>query len=110
MHPGSVDVIDLERQLAIIEQQDIACDYVLVKLVVRDSDSGFVTVTVAKARIQEKSITVTQYDAAVTKFSNPDLRSLQITHNADIPTAFAGCMAYTIGSRPLFRFVAVRKI
>ena len=81
-----------------------------MQMFVRNADTRHAAVELAEPGIQKEAAAVLENDVAVTESSNTDLRPLQISHDADIASAFPSRLANPFRPGALLRFIAMRKI
>ena len=85
VNPASLDLIDLQRNHAIVKQQHIAADDVLVQTVEGNANAFNRAIFESKLAVQEKRCAVREFDTALFKAPHTNFRPLQIGHQADFP-------------------------
>ena len=56
MDPRAIDLIDTQRHLAIIQQQNVVLLHIVVQIFVGDTDTIDVTIKFANGRIEKKCV------------------------------------------------------
>ena len=88
----------LELEAAVVEQQDVAADYVLGQVLVIEADA--LLVAERTGRVENEGVADAQRDFVVLELADPDLRTLQVAEDADGPAvlgrggtnAFGACL------------------
>ena len=83
---------------------------VVVQRIERNADAFLRTVVQAQRAIEKKRRTRFQVDTAILESHDPNLRSLQVTQQADVPTAVVGGLAQLARTLSMLVCAAMREI
>src|SRR5882724_10334839 len=102
------DLFDFEHDLAVVEEQHVAGPHVARELLVIQADSA--VDSKLAVGIEHEGVPGIQNDLAVLELADPDLRTLQIAHDADGPPGFAAGLAHQFRAPLVVRGGAVREV
>ena len=100
--------LDLEHDLAVVEQQHVARPHVLRQLLV--VEAGTRLVAELALGIQDEPVARVQGDAPVLEFADADLRPLQVGHDADGAPGLAAQVPDELGARTVVVGGPVREV
>ena len=110
MHSGAFNAVHLERDLPVVQEQDVSRFHIFVQLGIRNTDTLVVAIVQSQARVKKELRTVLQQRLAVFESLYANLRALQIAHKADFAPALCRCSTQRLDSCPMILLLAVRKI
>ncbi len=108
VHLVAHDLFDFELDLAVVKKQHVAGPHVARQLLVVQADAA-VDPDLAVG-IEHEGIPRIQSDLAVLELADPDLRALQIAHDADRTPGLAAGLAHQLGAALVVAGSAVREI
>ena len=105
VNPRAIYSVNFERDHAVIEQQNITGNHILVQGIECHTDAIDRTVFQPKRAVQEKRFTVFEFNAAVLEPPYTDLRALQVAHESDFTAGFS--RGFTQRLRPATMVVCI---
>src|SRR5262245_62221437 len=94
VHAVALDALDVEHDLAVVEQEDIARLHVLGQLPVVEADLR--SVAELELGVEHEPVPRLELDAAVLELPDADLGSLQVGHDADGAEGLAAELAHAL--------------
>ncbi len=96
MHLVAHDLFDIEHDLAVVKKQHVAGMHVARQLLVVKTHAPLVSDLAVG--VEHEGVAWTQGDLAVLELSDPDLRALQVAHDADRASGLAAGLAHPFGT------------
>ncbi len=110
VHSGAFNAVHLERDLPVVQKQDVSRFHIFVQLGICNTDTLVVAIVQSEARVKKELCSVLQRYLAVFESLYPNLRALQIAHEANFAPALCRCSSQRLDSCPMVLLLAVRKI
>jgi hypothetical protein len=99
---------DLEHDLAVVEEQHVAGPYIARQFLVVETDASvFAQFAIG---VEHEGIARAQHDFAVLEPADPDLRALQIAHDADRASGLSARLAHHLRAPLVIRSRAMREV
>jgi len=90
MDPGALDLVDTQRHLAVVQQQNVVLLHIIVQIFVGDTNAIDVTIKFADGRIQKKRVSPLQSHTVIFETPDTNFGALQIANYTDEASALRG--------------------